>query len=532
MKNKVLLIGSSGFIGRHLINGLEDQYEIFQINRSANSNYSPDQYLSVDLLKAESAEQIREWSMDKSFNSAIYLTNINNRNVPENMSIGEANLLALARFLENFSGTLEKIGFFSSVYVYKNPDDLTRIMEDSDLEPTSSYSLQKIEMEEQISKWCSVRNIFLSIFRSEWVFGEGDITKKLIPELCKAAISSTPYIVKINPLEIRQPIYISDVVCAITHWLETLPGQPVEVNLLVGPVAISQKDLWEIARKISFLPENLIPEFAENSTPYLKYSFDDSITRSRLNWKPEIQPEEGLHQILSRSRKPIKSQESKPWFFFDLDGTLLDIRKKFYALHCDCLSELGVEPLSRDKYWSLKQNGTKEEEILRLLNQTELHPLYNSHRIERIEDEKYLALDEVWPGIEEELLELKFKANIAIVTLRRNRTNLHNQLKNTGLDIIFENIFNPNMDQFYQSGSETKVNLVRKAFNRRMFTGWFIGDTEVDILAGKTLGMKTCAVGFGLRKQEILKLLHPDESIDTPEEFLGFIKVLSKNIDK
>ena len=68
--------------------------------------------------------------------------------------------------------------------------------------------------------------------------------------------------------------------------------------------------------------------------------------------------------------------------------------------------------------------------------------------------------------------------------------------------------------------------LVNQLLIKVPFSGWFIGDSEVDILAGKALGLKTCAVGFGLRNQDFIQSLNPDNIAPTPSSLSEFLNNL------
>ncbi len=298
MNKPVLLIGSSGFIGTSLVQGLEDRYRIYQINRHVDHSTSAGLDLAADLLDTKSSEQISEWSNGKEFSAILYLTNINKRNLSPDLTMEEANLLALDNFLSNFTGTAEAFGFFSSVYVYKNPAYGFPINENSPIDPSSVYGRFKVDMEQRVINWCKTRKIPLSNFRPEWVYGETEKTQKLIPQLCHAAASTEIHSVTINPEETRQPIYVGDIVNATGSWLNISHRLPVETFLLVGPKSIRQSDLVEIARSRASIPGNPRVNLVENSSASLHYSFDNSGTRARLNWQPEITPEMGLSKVI------------------------------------------------------------------------------------------------------------------------------------------------------------------------------------------------------------------------------------------
>jgi len=209
----------------------------------------------------------------------------------------------------------------------------------------------------------------------------------------------------------------------------------------------------------------------------------------------------------------------KPVFIFDLDGTLLDIREKFYALYVDCLRELGGQPISMTRYWELKQKKTRELDILKISGNETLFATYYQNRIKRIEAIEYLSRDSIWPGLTDELELLHDSHQMAIVTLRTNAANLAWQIDRLGLGRYFPHILSSGEGSSDSNRFEIKVDLVQSAFGLNDFNGWFFGDTEVDVLAGKALGMQTGAVTFGLRDLDFFKPLAPDKILTTPEEF-------------
>ncbi len=207
--------------------------------------------------------------------------------------------------------------------------------------------------------------------------------------------------------------------------------------------------------------------------------------------------------------------------FFDLDGTLLDIRQRFHQLHTDCLTQLDGTPLPLDLYWQLKQAKTSEADILKVNHNEDLLPAYEAMRKERIEAAGYLQMDDYWDGMTFYLDSLGRKFDLAIVTLRNDPSTLAWQVEHLGLDDFFPAILFPEPGDQSSVRHETKVAMVRRHFGDRPLSGWFIGDTEVDILAGRALGLKTCAVTFGLRNAEVMSALQPDFLAQSTEDLYG-----------
>jgi phosphoglycolate phosphatase-like HAD superfamily hydrolase len=207
-----------------------------------------------------------------------------------------------------------------------------------------------------------------------------------------------------------------------------------------------------------------------------------------------------------------------PLIIFDLDGTLLDIRQRFHRLHCDCMAELHGTPLSLEQYWQLKQSKTSEGDILKVSHNEDLLPVYEKMRKEQIESIDYLQYDDFWDGMTLYLHTLGEKFTLVIATLRNDPTTLEWQVEHLGLRDFFPVILFPDPADISPVRHETKVAMVKRHFGSQPLSGWFIGDTEVDILAGKALGLKTCAVAFGLRNAEVMSALEPDELARTPDE--------------
>lgn len=54
-------------------------------------------------------------------------------------------------------------------------------------------------------------------------------------------------------------------------------------------------------------------------------------------------------------------------------------------------------------------------------------------------------------------------------------------------------------------------------------SGWVIGDTPYEIIAGKKLGLKTIAVTWGDKNREVLQIYNPDFIVDEPKEILKIV---------
>ncbi len=193
----------------------------------------------------------------------------------------------------------------------------------------------------------------------------------------------------------------------------------------------------------------------------------------------------------------------------DLDGPILDGRLRHYQCYRDILLEQGITPISIDQYWEMKRNKKDRRIQLAASNAESIYDVFLSSWLERIEQERYLSFDRLQPGVLQKLYEWKHNAiRLALITMRNNPAALHRQMELLGLLPLFDKIVTIN-----KSGEVA----IDKAEAARSFVEMgeknsvlWIGDTEVDILAARLLGVKVCAVSCGLRTAEYLVTLDPN----------------------
>ena len=116
------------------------------------------------------------------------------------------------------------------------------------------------------------------------------------------------------------------------------------------------------------------------------------------------------------------------------------------------------------------------------------------------------------------VFQLGAKHELFIVTLRKRRGELLEQL--VALDLVrhFRCILSePNND----GTPEVKCRLIASQ-RRATVPGYMIGDTELDLTAGKRLGLSTVAVCSGIRTQELLQREAPDLLFPSVAEFVLF----------
>lgn len=196
--------------------------------------------------------------------------------------------------------------------------------------------------------------------------------------------------------------------------------------------------------------------------------------------------------------------------FCDLDGTLIDVSKRHYKVYSEMTNEFRGTPLPKAEYWDLKRRKIKWNELLPLSNlDPEIEPRFLEGFIKRIEDPSYLELDTVFPEAIPTIKELSKVGDCYLVSLRRNRQNLLDELSRLAIAPYFKEILTGHSEN---DGYDVKIALIKDRLGDD--NGVIIGDTEADIVTGRELGMKAIGLKSGIRDEQFLAALHPDFLVD------------------
>lgn len=187
---------------------------------------------------------------------------------------------------------------------------------------------------------------------------------------------------------------------------------------------------------------------------------------------------------------------------FDLDGTLIDSRKRLYILFNDLVPQ---SKLTFADYWAAKRSGRSNIDLLKINFD------YSDERLDKfqcmwmfqIETQKYLEFDHVFEGVEMMLDSVSKTAQLYVCTARQNRELATRQLESLGLAKYFERVM-------VTEHLKTKEALIIENVGNLSGSDWVVGDTGHDINVGKLLGLKTCAVTDGFMSKKLLERYSPD----------------------
>lgn len=184
----------------------------------------------------------------------------------------------------------------------------------------------------------------------------------------------------------------------------------------------------------------------------------------------------------------------------DLDGTLLDTRRRHHALYASGVREQGGAPLPIAAFWRAKRQGVSWPRLLeRTLGRPADVDRFFAGWKRDVESDRMLVLDELHPDAVRGLRSLVAAGWAAtLVTARRDPAALSRQLARLGIDQSFE-------AAIATEGAPKHLAIE----GRGRFDHW-IGDTEDDIASARAAGIPVTAVTSGIRGPSLLARAEPD----------------------
>ena len=204
--------------------------------------------------------------------------------------------------------------------------------------------------------------------------------------------------------------------------------------------------------------------------------------------------------------------------YLDLDGTLVDVRRRHYLAYADTLLELGVTPLADRHYWTQRRRGARTFDLLSGCRHSQRQRFVETW-LKRIESPEYLRLDTLIPGAIAALGCLAERYDLVLITLRRDGDSLKEQLARLGLTRLLSRVY-WRMDC---AGTSSKAQLIRRVSPGVAAPSLVVGDSEADIEAARELGIQSVCVTTGVRNRSYLEAVgahHVIRSISRLPELL------------
>lgn len=510
MMPRVLVTGATGFLGRHTVPRLlAAGYPLTLVTRRKLTGQIPNaDIVRCDLTNPRDvkkhAAKFRRCPIVVHLAVNIPATPEQDRDIKYCFDDGVAltrNLLEVMR--------PEHIVFGSTIDVYGSIQRIP-IDENHPLGPRSYYAAAKLASEALLSAHCARHAIPLTILRFSQVYGPWDPSVKVIPRTIRTLIAGGAPVLHGGGTDTRDHLYVSD---AAESIIRAIGKRATGVFNIGTGTENSIRDT--VLTLINASGSNVKPELKGEEKPPSRMYFDVSRARDQLGFAASMDLRSGLQRTVQRFR---------PTIALDLDGTLLDVKFRYHAIHRDLLKP--HKTLDLKTYWKLKRQGVPERQMLAKLKVPgEQIEHYLRRRMELIETESYVAMDRLVAGVKPTLRILARDYNLVLVTNRHNHAQLHRQLDNLGIREYFKSVLTAESTGEEQIAAR-KAELVRELDADILAV---VGDTRQEVLAARMLKAIAVVVSYGIREPQALKRAKPDSLITRINELPATLERLSQD---
>lgn len=207
----------------------------------------------------------------------------------------------------------------------------------------------------------------------------------------------------------------------------------------------------------------------------------------------------------------------------DFDGPIMDVSERYYQVYQFCLEQTrhrnrSVRCLSKSEFWQLKRARVPERQIGILSGlDADRAVEFAKLRGRTVHTAPYLHHDTPIPGAVEALDRIKQEGiDLVVMTLRRTRE-LDEALDRCNLGWLFAANRRYCLGNDYTKTGDVrdKPMLMTQALKELppVTHTWMVGDTEADLVAAKTHGIKSIGVLSGIRDRERLEAYAPDRIV-------------------
>jgi len=284
-KKYILVTGSNGFIGKHLVKSLRDkEYIVYEFDRDQGDITDfKFHYDRIDhIVHLASLIFIpASWEDPQSF----YHTNV----------MGVVNVLETCR---KYKCSLTYI----SSYVYGSPLYLP-VDEKHPVNPTSPYNHSKLVAENICHYYSETFDIPVTIFRPVNVYGPGQRADFLIPKIISQTFDSAVERIEVMDLRPKRDyLYVDDFIHAINLSL----SQP-EFNIfnISSGHSISVEDIITTILRKSGSQKPYSAKNIERTNEIWDVYEDHSRISSKLNWFPMTSFEQGIEHCINDLKKSV-----------------------------------------------------------------------------------------------------------------------------------------------------------------------------------------------------------------------------------
>ncbi|MBM9577289.1 NAD(P)-dependent oxidoreductase [Leptospira sp. 201903070] len=278
----VLLTGASGFIGKALVQNLQNRnLQYFALDRKAGDIANPETW--INLPKARTVVHLAgNTFVPESWKNTYLFINSN--------VMGTQNAL-------DYAESQQAQFVFISAYLYGRVNKLP-ISELDSVSPNNPYALSKYLAEQLCKFYAEYKNLNVRVLRLFNVYGPGQKEYFLIPSIIKQILEKNEIrVLDLKPK--RDYVFLRDVVDAIVSACEPLDGFQI-FNIGSGR-SYSVEEVIGIIQKIANTSLPIVSNLVERKEEISDVIADISKARNLLGWEPKYTFDSGINEILNAS---------------------------------------------------------------------------------------------------------------------------------------------------------------------------------------------------------------------------------------
>ncbi len=290
---KFLIMGSEGFVGQNLVNGLSKNHDVF---RSDQIDSNDKNYFKCDITNFDSVEKIV-----KDVDTVIHLTAHSLvSSLDGSITNAQVNIMGLLNLLEACrKNSIPKVIFTSASSLIGEPSSF-QVNEKHVPKPKTAYGITKLTSEHYLRLYNELYNLDYTVFRFFNIYGPFQ-KNGLIPSIYKKIQNNEPITIFGKGDQIRDYVYIEDIIPFFEKSAISNIGNSTILNMGTGigtsilDIVKTMSQILKIEPKIEFQDPRPgeIGNFVSDTT-LLKQTFDlipntlvEAGLRKTISWLKE-----------------------------------------------------------------------------------------------------------------------------------------------------------------------------------------------------------------------------------------------------
>jgi len=305
MKNKldgktILITGGTGFIGSNIVKKLKENENVTLIVLSRNKHVKETsnlEYIKCNLLYEKSlvAMQNNIQDVDYVLHMAAMIPKISFQSeLEENV---KQNFLATLNLLKYLPANIKGFIYSSTIDVYGEPR-YNPIDESHPTNPLTYYAASKLAAEKYLNIFLNRKHIPLTILRYSQVYGPGEPKIKAIPVFIDKVIKGERPILYGDGSDIRDYVYVDDVVNATILALTKNVGGTFNIGCGKG---YSVKEVLDLIIRIS--GKDIKPIYKPRAKKASSSIYNITLAKEKLGYLPSSTIKDGLKKQIEFVRE-------------------------------------------------------------------------------------------------------------------------------------------------------------------------------------------------------------------------------------